>query len=363
MTKTFKGISVTIFIASFILNISFILLWIHEAKLLSYKYLIEYPLWGWVCTTSLLLSCLKLFFRHGNLISIILLSLYSLFLIANLMYCSCFNTQISLWSYRLCYNLYSFMDSVVDVFKVQFLILIAIVIIACLFLIIFKDRTLLFPKWALFPFSFVILIITFNIPHSFIRTYKQLRLTHQENAATTILYSPFTNLIFQYIESSKPEIVYQETTVKMIIDSNLKDLNVRNNGCRYNALVLIIIESLESFVIGLTVDGIQIAPNLTALAYDDKTLFVPMIMPEVGIARSIDAQLIINCGLLPPSGEAFCYSYPSNIYPNIAQQFSNKQKINNTYSITSDMPSTYNQSVISKALGYSNLISRECFIT
>lgn len=363
MAKTSKGISVIIFLTSLILNISFIFLWIYEAQLFSYKYLLECSLWGWLIANSLLVSSLASFYKYGNLISIILLYLYSFFLIANLMYCNYFNTQISLWTYRLCFNLFSFMDSVVDVFQVKFLLLIGIVTIGCLSLFIFKDCTLFIPRWAILSSFFAILIITFNIPHSFLRTYNQLRLTHQENAATTILYSPFTNLIFQYIEASKTEIVYSETTIKDIIDSNLSDLKRRNNNHRYNAFVLIIVESLESFVIGLSVDSIQITPNLSALASNDNVLFVPMIIPEVGIARSMDAQLILNCGLLPPSGEAFCYTYPSNTYPSIAKQLSDRQQINISYSINSDMSSIYNQSVISKAFGYSNLITRDCFIT
>lgn len=312
---------------------------------------------------SLLFSLPGSMWKRGDFISIVLLYLYAIFLIVNLMYCSVFNTQISIGAYGMWSNLFSFMDSVIDVFRFKFLILPVIVTIGQLVLIRFRDLKLFLSDWIVIPASIAILIISFNIPHPFRNTYGRLRLTIKENAATTISYSPFTNLIFQYIELYKSESAYSEKNINDIIKSNLTDLQDRNNGRKYDAVVLILVESLESFVIGLEIDSIPITPNLTALAHDSKTLFAPMIVPEVGIAKSMDAQLIVNCGLLPPTNEAFCYTYPSNNYPSIAKQLSDRQPIKIKYSITSDRPSIYNQSVTSKSFGYNNLITREYFTT
>jgi len=151
--------------------------------------------------------------------------------------------------------------------------------------------------------------------------------------------------------------------VEALIESNSRDLVDRSNGRKYDSVVILLIESLESFVIDLDIDGVPITPNLSNLASDKEVLFAPFVEPEVGIARSMDAQLIINCGLLPPSNEAFCFAYPGNNYPSIAKLMTERRQTKITFSITTDLQSTYNQLVISKSFGYNNLLTRSDFIT
>ena len=64
-------------------------------------------------------------------------------------------------------------------------------------------------------------------------------------------------------------------------------------------LVLILVESFQSWPIGLTVDGVEVTPNLNQLIEKTNAIYFPNVMPQVKDGRSSDAQLLINTGLLP----------------------------------------------------------------
>lgn len=250
MGNTQKGHSTTILVTALLLNISFILLWINDGNL-SYENISQPSLWGWTIVVSILFSSLSSISKHGVTIAIILLYLYALFLMANLMYYGVFNIQIPLNAFGMIGNLYNFTDSVMDTFSAKLIIPLLIVTAGWINILCFRDIRFRVDNHISTLVSIVILIVTFNTPESFRKTYGILRLTHHENSATTILFSPFTNLIFQYLEKSKSDIDSTRGKIDTLIASNMSNLVDRSNNRKYDALVIILIESLESFVIGL----------------------------------------------------------------------------------------------------------------
>ena len=85
-------------------------------------------------------------------------------------------------------------------------------------------------------------------------------------------------------------------------------------GGEYDSMVLILCESLESWPIGLTLEGKEITPNLNHLVSDSSTLYSPNVLSQVGPGRSIDAQLIINVGMLPMERGVYSMQVPFNTY-------------------------------------------------
>lgn len=66
-------------------------------------------------------------------------------------------------------------------------------------------------------------------------------------------------------------------------------------------LILIIAESFSSRLIGDSVDGVEITPNLNRLCNTDGSVSCKNIIPQICGGISIDGQTIINTGLLPVS--------------------------------------------------------------
>lgn len=126
-------------------------------------------------------------------------------------------------------------------------------------------------------------------------------------------------------------------------------------------LIFVMMESMETWPIGLRVDGREITPCLNRIISDTvKTLYVPYIEPEVAGGRSSDAQLIDLCGLLPPEGEIYSFSFPGNRYPSIINLFK-KATGGKAYMFTLDLPSTYNIGVMHRSMGFDSLFSRTSF--
>ncbi len=109
-------------------------------------------------------------------------------------------------------------------------------------------------------------------------------------------------------------------------------------------LILIIVESLESWPIGLNdVNGNPVAPNLDKLI-KGRCLYCSNIKSQVLQGTSGDGQMIINTGLLPIQPGAACVKYGSNKYPCFARLYKNGGVLCPNYA--------WNQPVVSKSYGY-----------
>lgn len=84
-------------------------------------------------------------------------------------------------------------------------------------------------------------------------------------------------------------------------------------------LIVILVESLGSWPIGLEVEGEKVTPRLDKIIESDSTLYMPKVLPQVKHGRSSDAQLLINTGLLPLADGAASSLYAFNTYPALAK--------------------------------------------
>jgi len=109
-----------------------------------------------------------------------------------------------------------------------------------------------------------------------------------------------------------------------------------------NKLIIIIVESLESWVIQP-----EIMPNLYGLIQSNNTLFVPDIKSQTKAGNSADGQMIINTGLLPLNEGVACMNYAQNIYPSIMENIDGKKA-----TILPHPIDVWNQNVMSKAYHY-----------
>ena len=122
-------------------------------------------------------------------------------------------------------------------------------------------------------------------------------------------------------------------------------------------LVIILLESFESWPLEKSIGGKEITPYLNSLLADSTTFFAPRVLTQVAAGRSIDGQLLLTAGLLPTIGSVYSTRYPGSTYLTLNKAL--KEKYGSSSSLfTVDQLITWNMGVISHAFGYDNIYDR-----
>ena len=121
-------------------------------------------------------------------------------------------------------------------------------------------------------------------------------------------------------------------------------------------LVLIIVESLNSWVIGLQFGGVEVTPCLNRMVNDSNSITAVHVLPQVKDGRSSDGQFMFNTGLLPLQSGAVSTRYGDFDYYSIAKSL--KQRDYATVNMTVDCNNYWNQAEASVAYGYDRNLDR-----
>lgn len=124
--------------------------------------------------------------------------------------------------------------------------------------------------------------------------------------------------------------------------------------------ILILAESFESWVLEQEVEGQEITPCLNRLLKEPTTLYAPHVLTQVKGGRSIDAQLMINAGMLPLNSGAYSSLYPDNHYATLPKAM-HELKHSRNYLLTIDKVSTWNQGAIAYSFGLDTIIAYHDF--
>ena len=119
-------------------------------------------------------------------------------------------------------------------------------------------------------------------------------------------------------------------------------------------VIIVLFESLESWVINKEIEGQAITPNLDALINDSNTSFVKHIIPQVSMGKSSDAQLIVLTGLLPVNQGVTAMRYMHNVFPSLALASGAEYK--KVYVPTP--ASAWNQEAMTLAYGFDSLYAK-----
>lgn len=126
--------------------------------------------------------------------------------------------------------------------------------------------------------------------------------------------------------------------------------------------IIILAESLESWVIGATVEGNEVTPNLNRLLREDSVLYAPHMQSQVRGARSIDAQLILHTGLLPVAYGAYSHRFPHHTYMTLDKAFKERHPQGRTASMTVDKRTVWNAAIVAHDFGYDSLVDKPSFV-
>ena len=120
-------------------------------------------------------------------------------------------------------------------------------------------------------------------------------------------------------------------------------------------LVLIIVESLHSWPIGMQVDGREVTPRLNRLIGSEGVIYAPHVLFQTGHGHSSDAHFMYNTGLLPLRDDVVSVFYGDGPYPSLADALTGYD----CRMIVCDDKGYWNQAVTSQSYGFKQLYARE----
>ncbi len=124
-------------------------------------------------------------------------------------------------------------------------------------------------------------------------------------------------------------------------------------------LIIIQVESLEAAVIGESIDGAEITPNLNKLRKEG--LYFNNYYTQVGPGNTADAEFVALNSLYPLTNTVAFIDFANNKYDALPGLL--KQNGYHTYVLHGDVPTFWNRANIYPALGYEKTISKNDFVS
>lgn len=304
-------------------------------------------------------------FRSKGAESVILFWLDSL-LICNLLYYRTYYTHIPLSSYGLAGNLADFTASVRDSFR-MIDILLPLSSVVTIFIALRRPDRKGISLVRRLPGYFAVLVgtaalnaVCLGVKGGFHQAFNAVRQSSYLCSSSAPMFTVFGCMYYDLTEQQQkitPEI---EQRIESWLAAQpawtpLPDSIETRRNC-----ILILAESFESWVLEQEVEGQEITPCLNRLLKEPTTLYAPHVLTQVKGGRSIDAQLMINAGMLPLNSGAYSSLYPDNHYATLPKAM-HELKHSRNYLLTIDKVSTWNQGAIAYSFGLDTIIAYHDF--
>lgn len=127
-------------------------------------------------------------------------------------------------------------------------------------------------------------------------------------------------------------------------------------SARGKNVILLVVESLNSWAVNMTINGHDVAPTLKELCNDTTSNIVSLKMKsQVKNGRSSDGIFMYNTGLLPLNTKVVANSYSNASYPTLCKALGNYS----TFYASCDEPTLWNVKNMSRTYGYSKFYGKE----
>lgn len=165
-------------------------------------------------------------------------------------------------------------------------------------------------------------------------------------------YLPSTIIHHIVLLSHNHELESYDASLIVLPESCISD-SISTTPPNTKNLVIILVESLESWVFDNDEIAKRIAPNMFSLLRDEHTLWARYLESQALHGVSGDGQMLTNTGLLPIQNGAACMLYGAqNEWPNIAHMYGDGVVIN-------PWPHIWNQDTLTYKYGYKRQIAQE----
>ena len=318
--------------------------------------------------TALILLWPAAVFRMTK-ITVILAVILGCLLLSNLIYFRTYYTAIPLSSYGLLGNMSGYTSSIFSSLRWTDALFPISTLIAVFMLNKRKDN-IPAPSGTKFFGYLLLLFLMICISGGFVvlkgsfkKSYEKLQDSYTHTCGP-VIYTVFGSVYYDYIRDKEIFTSGIGDHIKQWMElreaENTERQKIEDVG---TSCIVILAESLESWVLENTIDNQEITPYLNRLLKDSSTLYAPHVLSQAKGGRSIDAQLMINTGLLPINTGVYSLKYPYSQYPSLPKamkaKYAGKSK---SFILTADKPTTWNQSVIAASFGFDTLISKSGFI-
>lgn len=183
----------------------------------------------------------------------------------------------------------------------------------------------------------------------------------KRNTCATPTFTVFGTLCYEFVKESMsitPEI---HSEIERWLSATSRSYPVSGVEHRKHCVV-ILAESFEGWMLERNVEGKEVTPYLNRWLKDSCTLYAPRVQTQVRGGRSIDAQLLVNTGLLPIANGAYSIRFPNHRYPSLAKAL--KQACGEKgrmVGMTSDKRIVWNQQGVAMAFGFDRLYDEKSF--
>ncbi len=125
-------------------------------------------------------------------------------------------------------------------------------------------------------------------------------------------------------------------------------------------VIILLVESLDSWVVKAEVEGQKVMPFLNSLTDDSTALYVPKVVGQTRDGESSDGQYILLTGTLPLSSGAISLEHPDAIDYSLAKAFAEQYKTSPRYYDCSPRQ-TWNKEVTIPGFGFNEILFKEDF--
>ena len=173
-----------------------------------------------------------------------------------------------------------------------------------------------------------------------------------------VFYSHFhsTKLFIREKLSEDDDITDEE---KGMIEDTFERKNKERIGGNYSGiaegknLIIVQMEAMQSFVIGRTINGKEITPNLNK--FINESLYFDNIYYQTAGGNTSDAEFLCNTSMYPVAEGAIYYRFFENTYNSMPLAL--KEKGYDTYSLHAYEEVFWNRKEMYKSIGFDNFIS------
>lgn len=131
----------------------------------------------------------------------------------------------------------------------------------------------------------------------------------------------------------------------------------RTGKCRGMNLVVIQVESLQSFLIGTRCDGNEITPNLNRLARQG--VYFHNLFDQTGDGNSSDAEFLSNASLYPARRGAVSFLHPYNLFDSLPKTL--RENGYSTAVLHGDSRGFWNYGSLAEGLGFQRQFFKDTF--
>lgn len=242
-----------------------------------------------------------------------------IWLIGNLLYFRTYADLINIWVVENIGNMAGFWTSIMPFFQISDALYIALTVVFAVIAWLLRKHFLVRLSWSVKSF-FVGWVIILFIPW-FLMCQKvgskanPFDAYYHDVSMGRIWYcvsvGPIAHGINELIGGFR--YLYQDQSISTEeYDLSILKKHPKNPVVQTPNVIIIFVESLESWVLGLKVNGQEITPFLNRLCNNPHTTYFPYVKDQTRHGKSSDAQLLLLAGLRPIEDGAVSMRYANN---------------------------------------------------